>query len=58
MQESKAARDCAEWKIAVVEAAKEQISKCKPADPEKFQEGVQVYINAWLDAMRVILASQ
>ena len=57
MRELKAARDCAELKIAVLEAAKEkeQISRCKPADPEKFQEGGRVRINAWLDAMESYL---
>jgi hypothetical protein len=57
MRELKAARDRAELKIAVLEAAKEkeQISRCKPADPEKFQEGGRVRINAWLDAMESYL---
>ena len=57
MQELKAAREHAELKIVVLKAAKEkeQVSRCKSADPEKFQEGGRIRINAWLDAMESYL---
>ena len=41
-------------RFAVLQATikdKEHITKCKPVDPDKFQERRKVHIHAWLDAM-------
>jgi hypothetical protein len=48
MEELKAARECDESKIAVLDTAreKEHISWYKSTDPEKFQEGGRACINA------------
>ena len=48
IEKLKVARDRAKLKIAVLEVAKEkeQVSRCKPTDPENFQEGRPVRINA------------
>jgi hypothetical protein len=56
MEELKAARKCVALKITILEATRgnEHISRCKPADPKKFQERRWVRINTWLDAMEFV----
>jgi hypothetical protein len=57
MEKLKEAKEHTELKIAVLETTKEKehVSRCKPTDPEKFQEGRRVRINAWLYAMESYL---